>query len=163
MSFSDSYLGRLRAAMGSVPLISVGVRVLVENGDGAFLLIKRSDDGKWGLPGGAMELGESLLDAVHREAFEEANVTLRSVTPFALSSDPVIERHTYPNGDVAQYVSMIAHGYADGGDLKSNDGEAIDFRFSAVDDIDTASFVATELPVFGYWRRFRETGQFQIV
>jgi len=163
MDFSDSYTGKLRAAMGSTPLISVGVRVLVENGDGKFLLIKRSDDGSWGLPGGAMELDESLMDTVHREAFEEANVTLRSVTPFALSSNPAIERHTYPNGDIAQFVSLIAHGYSDGDDVKSNDGEATNFRFSTEHDIDWASFVPSEVPVFGLWRRFCETGQFQVV
>lgn len=163
MGFSDSYLGKLRAAVGTTPLIAVGVRVLVENDHGAFLTIKRSDDGLWGLPGGSMELGESLLDTVHREAFEEANVTLRSVTPFALSSDPAFERHTYPNGDILQIVSLIAHGYADNADIKSNDGEATDFRFSVEADIDTGTFVRTEAPVFGLWRKFCETGQFQIV
>ena len=110
-----------------------------------------------------MELGESLLDAVHREAFEEANVTLHSVQPFGLSSNPVIERHVYPNGDIIQNISLLAHAYLKQGDVASNDGEASDFRFCAENQIDEASFVETEFRTFAHWRRFQETNEFQIV
>ena len=163
MGFADSYLGRLRAAMGSAALLSIGVRVLVEDDRGRFLILKRSDGAGWGLPGGGMEPGESLLDTAHRESFEEANVRLGCLTPFALSSDPARERYTYPNGDEVQFVSLMVHGTFAGGSLASNDGEALAFRFMAEDEIDMTTLVAPERPVFGLWRRYRETGAFQVV
>ena len=163
MDFASSYLGGLRALVGSRPLIAVGVRVLVEDDAGRFLIVRRTDNGQWALPAGAMELGESLMDAIHREAHEEANVTLRAVRPFGLSSDPSVERHTYPNGDVIQSVSLLAHARLAGGVVGSNDGEACEFRFCGIDEIDEASFVRTEYPTFRHWRRYRETGEFQFV
>jgi 8-oxo-dGTP pyrophosphatase MutT (NUDIX family) len=162
LNFAHSYLGSLRALVGNRPLLSVGVRVLIED-QGKFLIIRRSDSGNWGLPGGSMELGESLMDAIHREAFEEANVTLRSVKAFGLSSDPIVERHTYPNGDIVQNVSLLAHAFVEHGEIASNDGEAFDFRFCPEEDINEASFVRTEFPTFGHWRKFRETSEFQFV
>ena len=110
-----------------------------------------------------MELGESLMDAIHREAFEEANVTLRSVKAFGISSNPTVERHTYPNGDVVQNVSLLAHAFAQHGEVGSNDGEAFDFQFCAVGEIDEVNFVKTEFPAFRHWRSFNETNEFQFV
>ncbi|WP_179380603.1 NUDIX domain-containing protein [Jannaschia marina] len=163
MSFADSYLGRLRAAMGSVPLISVGIRVLVDDGAGRFLLIRRADNGLWGVIGGSMELGESLSDAAHREAREEANAMLRDLTPFGLSSDPEIERYTYPNGDRVQSVSLMFHAHLVPGDLRPVDGEATELRFVAPDDIDLETMVAPERPIFAAYARFRATGEFQLI
>lgn len=163
MSFADSYLGGLRTLVGSRPLISVGVRVLIEDHEGRFLVTQRANSGAWCLPGGSMELGESLLDAVHREAYEEANVTLHGVEAFGISSDPTIERHTYPNGDIVQNVSLLAHAHLNDGEVRSNDGEAYEFRFVLHAEVEEESFVKTEYRTFELWRRYRETGRFQVV
>ncbi|MCA0044615.1 NUDIX hydrolase [Celeribacter litoreus] len=51
--------------------------------DGRFLLVQRSkepDLGKWGFPGGHVELGESITEAAERELFEETGITARGVT-----------------------------------------------------------------------------------
>jgi len=145
VDFSQSYLGQLRAQVGARPLLAVGARVLIEDASGRFLLVRRTDNGLWGLPGGAMELGESLMDVVHREAHEEAHARLRDVTAFGISSDPQVEQHIYPNGDRVHTV------------------EVSEIRFAHLDEVDRARFVATEYPTFGHWRRFVETGCFQVV
>jgi 8-oxo-dGTP pyrophosphatase MutT (NUDIX family) len=162
MQFKDSYLGRLRACMGPQLLISVGARVLVEDSSGRFLITQRRDTGLWCLPGGAMELGESLADAVQRETFEETGLALREVVAFGLSSHPVQERHTYPNGDAVQNVSLLAHAFSDG-TPRSNDGEAVAFRFVSIDEVNAETFVKTEFPTFGHYLRFRQSGAFQMV
>ncbi|MGH9805300.1 MAG: NUDIX hydrolase [Candidatus Acidiferrales bacterium] len=59
------------------PVVGVG-GVVVR--DGAVLLVKRAAEplrGRWSLPGGAVELGESLEEAVARELKEETGLTVR--------------------------------------------------------------------------------------
>ena len=163
LQFSDSYLGQLRALVGNRRLLAVGARVLIENDMGRFLIIKRTDSGHWGLPGGSMELGESLMDVVFREAMEEANASLERVTPFGLSSDPNIEKHTYPNGDQLQNISLLAHGYLANSDYAPDGAEVSKIRFVRYEEIDPDSFVATEYPTFSHWQSFKDTGTFQIV
>lgn len=164
MSFAKSYLGQLRAHVGSRPLLVIGVRVLIEDAEGRILILKRSDTGDWGLPAGSLELGESLMDAIHREAKEETNATLEDVQVFGVSSNPAVECYTYPNGDQIQNVSILATArLAAGTVIGSNDGEADAFRFVAPEAIEQASFSPPEFPAFGYFRAWRETGQFQFV
>jgi 8-oxo-dGTP diphosphatase len=60
------------------PLVGVGV-VIVE--DGRVLLIKRGKApllGEWSIPGGMLELGETLRQAAEREALEETSLTVRA-------------------------------------------------------------------------------------
>lgn len=61
------------------PVVGVGGVVLH---DGAVLLVKRAREplaGQWSLPGGAVELGETLEEAVVRELREETGLTVRVV------------------------------------------------------------------------------------
>lgn len=148
MSFEQSYLGQLRALVGQRRLSSVGARVLIEHDTGRFLTIKRSDDGLWGIPGGGKELGETMLDVVHREAWEEARAKLRDVTPFGLSTDPEEENHTYPNGDQIQSVSLMTHAYLTNGDVASDQIETVDLRFASMDEIADLPFVKPERRIF---------------
>lgn len=57
-----------------LPIIGVGAVITRE---GNILLIKRGNEpgaGQWSLPGGIVELGESLEDAVRREVYEECGI-----------------------------------------------------------------------------------------
>jgi ADP-ribose pyrophosphatase YjhB (NUDIX family) len=59
----------------------VGVAAVVVCG-GEILLIRRGREpllGKWSLPGGALELGETTAEGVAREVFEETGVHVRSI------------------------------------------------------------------------------------
>ncbi|HXK16421.1 MAG TPA: NUDIX domain-containing protein, partial [Polyangiaceae bacterium] len=49
----------------------VGIVAAARSADGRLLLIRRADSGKWALPGGTLEWGENLRDAITRELFEE--------------------------------------------------------------------------------------------
>jgi 8-oxo-dGTP diphosphatase len=60
------------------PLVGVGA-IVIE--DGRVLLIKRGKAphlGEWSIPGGMLELGETLREAAEREAREETGLTVRS-------------------------------------------------------------------------------------
>jgi 8-oxo-dGTP diphosphatase len=52
----------------------VGVAAVARDAEGRFLLIRRGDTGTWGLPGGTLEWGETLTEALARELEEEAGV-----------------------------------------------------------------------------------------
>jgi 8-oxo-dGTP diphosphatase len=49
----------------------VGIAAAARTADGRWLLIRRTDSGKWALPGGTLEWGEELRGAITREVFEE--------------------------------------------------------------------------------------------
>jgi len=61
-------LGRLTRGM------TLGVRALVIGPDGRIFLVKHSYVSGWHLPGGGVEPGETLLDALVRELREEGNL-----------------------------------------------------------------------------------------
>lgn len=52
----------------------VGVAIAGRTRDGKWLLIRRADSGQWAMPGGTLEWGETLRDAMLREMMEEAGV-----------------------------------------------------------------------------------------
>ena len=61
------------------PRVAVGVVVLCPD-QSSVLLIKRGkppEQGRWSLPGGGQELGETLADCARREVLEETGVTIR--------------------------------------------------------------------------------------
>ena len=64
------------------------VNVVVVNDAGQILLIKRSDNDNWALPGGAIDLGESMTDAGVRETKEETGIDCEIVGLVGIYSDP---------------------------------------------------------------------------
>lgn len=101
-----SYVMELRKLVGQRPVILVGATVVVRDARGQVLMQQRSDNGEWGLPGGAMELGESLEETARREVWEETGVRLEELTFVTLLSGPEFF-YTYPNGDPVYNVSAI--------------------------------------------------------
>jgi len=91
----------------------VGIGVLVFKDD-QFLLIKRGQEpskGKWTVPGGLVELGEKLEQAVHREIYEECNIRISRLQQLDifefLQSDPSdkIKYHYIVIDFLAEYES----------------------------------------------------------
>jgi ADP-ribose pyrophosphatase YjhB (NUDIX family) len=57
--------------------LTVGVRAAVFDANGGVLLVRHSYAPGWHLPGGGVEPGESLTDALARELEEEGNILLK--------------------------------------------------------------------------------------
>ena len=56
-----------------------GTGVIVVDELGRFLVGLRSDTKTWGSPGGKVDIGETPLQAIMREAKEEAGITLQNL------------------------------------------------------------------------------------
>ena len=70
------------------------------------LVHQRSDNGWWGFPGGAIEVGESLKECLVREAQEETGLLINPVALTSIDSDPTLGALCqYPDGNVIQYVN----------------------------------------------------------
>ena len=65
----------------------VGAAILVLDEGNRLLLMKRSDSGCWGTPGGATEPGEVVEEAAKRETFEETDLKLTKCRSLACSLD----------------------------------------------------------------------------
>ena len=78
MSKQIEYYKYLRQYVGTQPLILPGAVVIIRNENGEVLLQKRPE-GKWGLPGGLMNLGESFEEVAEREVFEEIGLRVRNL------------------------------------------------------------------------------------
>jgi 8-oxo-dGTP pyrophosphatase MutT (NUDIX family) len=80
------YIDELGSLVGGRPLIMAGAAVLILNRRGHLLMMKRTDNGCWGIPGGAMEPGESLEETAIREAGEELGIDIRQMDLFGVFS-----------------------------------------------------------------------------
>ena len=105
--------------------IRPGVSAVIRDERGRVLLQQRTDNGRWGLPGGAVEFGESVIDALHREVLEETGLTIAVERLVGVYSHP--DHHqivTYPDGNVFHFVSTCFAGRPTGGTLTLGDETA---------------------------------------
>ncbi|MDR2570201.1 MAG: NUDIX domain-containing protein, partial [Oscillospiraceae bacterium] len=84
--------------------------------------------GKWGLPGGLMELGESTKETVKREVLEETGLTLGKLTLFGVYSGKNY-LCVAQNGDEFYVVTTVYITSEYYGDLSVNDDESLTFEW----------------------------------
>lgn len=164
MGFVGSYLWRLRQSVGHDLVLVPGSSVVVLDEDGAVLLLHRSDDGDWCLPGGGAEEGSSFRSTAQAELQEESGieVALDDLVPFATVSEPDVHVLTYPNGDVSHCFAMlfaVVDWAGDESELRC-DEESTELRFFARDALPAPLAPATRFGLELY-DRFVATGQFQ--
>ena len=111
-------------ALGVRPSVSA---VIVDR-RGRLLLQQRSDGGQWGLPGGSVEIGESVTDAVIREVHEETGLTVGVRRMIGVYSDPGLQVVRYPDGNVWHYVNVCFECAVRGGELTTCD-ETLALRY----------------------------------
>ena len=90
------------------------VNVVVTNDIGEVLLIRRTDNGNWALPGGAVDLGESLVQAPVRETGEESGVECEVTGLSGIYTDPGHVIVYTSDGEARQEFSIVLTARATG-------------------------------------------------
>jgi len=108
--------------------IRASVSAVIFDRRGRLLLQQRSDGGQWGLPGGSVEVGESLAAAVQREVKEETGLAVDVRRVVGVYSDPALQVVRYPTGHVWHYVNVCFECRARSGVLTTCD-ETLDLRY----------------------------------
>ena len=81
---------------------------------GELLLMQRSDNARWGLPGGYVELGESVAAAAAREVYEETGVRVEIGRLVGVYSDPARQVIAYADGRRVHAINLCFEARATG-------------------------------------------------
>lgn len=114
----------------------VGSSAIVVDSRNQILLQRRSDSGNWALPGGAMDIGETLAESAIREVKEETGFDVQIERIVGIYSDPA-HVFAYDDGEVRQEFSICLACTITGGSLQvSSESTAVAFfAFAAVTDL----------------------------
>src|SRR3954466_11118622 len=85
--------------------IVVAVTVFVLDEEDRILLIRRTDNGLWAIPGGAQDVGEYIVETAVRETREESGIDVEVTDIVGIYTNP---NHVmvYTNGEVRQQFSI---------------------------------------------------------
>ncbi|MFE3122075.1 NUDIX domain-containing protein [Streptomyces hydrogenans] len=110
------------------------VTVVVRDGDGRLLLIHRTDNDLWALPGGGHDIGERIGDTAVREVEEETGIAVEVEGIVGLYTDP---EHVlaYDDGEVRQQFSICFRAKPVGGSLRTS-SESKEVRWVEPADLD---------------------------
>ena len=157
-----NYVQRMRRVIGHEPLILVGANVLVLDGARRLLLQRRTDSGLWGLPGGAMEPGETLEEAARREVREETGLAIGPLELLGLFSGEDLH-YKYPNGDEVYDVNAVYVATGPQGELRADPEEGHELRYFPLDSLPAAisplDRPALDLFLKSPWAREQSSGR----
>src|SRR5207302_11059509 len=96
--------------IGNQGRLSVGCSaVIFDEARQKILLTRRSDNGRWCLPGGHMEAGESVSEACIRETWEETGLRISLNRLIGIYSNPHVLL-TYPDSNRYHMVNICFEG-----------------------------------------------------
>ena len=109
------------------------VSAIIADGEGKILLQRRRDNEFWALPGGKVELEESVAQAIIREVEEETGLRVKVIRLVGVYSDPehIIE---YSNGEIRRQFSLSLACSIESGSLLVSE-ESYEVKFFSVDDL----------------------------
>lgn len=118
--------------------IKSGCTVFVLDDEDRVLLIRRTDNDLWALPGGAQEIGEYIAETAVRETFEESGIAVDVTGIVGIYTDP---RHVveFSDGEVRQQFSICFRAQHVGGERTVSE-ESSEVRWVAQGELD-------ELPI----------------
>lgn len=116
-------------------VVTPSVFVATRDGQGRLLLVRRCDSGRWELPGGRVDVGESVAGAAVRETAEETGVRVQVTGLVGLFTDPAHVVRSATGGEVRQQFVVCVHATAVRGKPRPDLRETIDAAWFAPADV----------------------------
>lgn len=113
--------------------VTCAVSIVVPDGHGRILLIRRTDNNRWSIPGGGVEPGESVSQAAAREVKEETGIDCEVTGLVGIYSDPG-HVAAYDDGEVRQEFSICFTAQLIGGTVTTSK-ESSEVRFASLEEI----------------------------
>lgn len=129
-----SYISWIRGLVGPRKIMLAYGCVVARDGEGRVLMQRRTDFNIWGLPGGILEPGETILECTRRELLEETGLTAGELRLVGIYTDPKYAA-VYPNGDQVQQFTVCFTGPIDGGVLQADGVETSALAYFAPEEI----------------------------
>jgi 8-oxo-dGTP pyrophosphatase MutT (NUDIX family) len=111
------------------------VTAFIQDERGFLLLERRSDNGRWGMPGGVQEIGENISQTVVREVAEETGITVEVTGLVGIFTDPghIIE---FSDGEVRQEFSLCFRARPVAGEISAS-SESFEVRWVNPTELDS--------------------------
>ncbi|MFQ6329259.1 NUDIX hydrolase [Nocardia sp. CWNU-33] len=119
---TPDFIHTIRADAGKQLLWLPGVSAVVFDDEGRVLLGQRADTGTWAVIAGMPEPGEQPAACAVREVYEETAIRCVAERIVIVRAMPP---HTYPNGDICQFMDITIRCRAVGGTARVNDDESL--------------------------------------
>ncbi|MFE2752806.1 NUDIX hydrolase [Actinosynnema sp. NPDC059335] len=115
--------------------IVVAVTAFVQDDQGRLLMIRRTDNDLYSIPGGAQDVGETIGHTVIREVKEETGYDVEPTDLIGIYSDPA-HVISYTDGEVRQEFSICFRARLVGGELRTS-SESSEVHWVQRDDVST--------------------------
>ncbi|MFA6648093.1 MAG: NUDIX domain-containing protein [Candidatus Izemoplasmatales bacterium] len=128
----ESYIKKIRALVKDEFLLLNATAVVIVNEKNQVLLQKRSDNGLWGLPGGLLELDETIQEGAIREVKEETNLDVKLEKFIGVFYNPFMR---WREKDLAKVISYGFKARVTGGELRVNDSESQELAYFSFENL----------------------------
>lgn len=115
--------------------IKAGVAGIILDQEEQVFLMKRADNGLWGIPSGHVELGETVEEAIMREIYEETGLQVKVTRLIGVYSDPTSQVFEYPDGRVNHFITTCFQCEVVGGALQIENDETLDAKYFPINQL----------------------------
>lgn len=127
------YYKKIREYVGKEPLLLPGAVVVIVN-DRNEILLQQRPESLWGLPGGLMDLGESMEEVAKREVREETGLVVENLSFVQLFSGKEFFVRT-KNGDQFYAITAVYMTNDYSGELTTNSEETLSAQFFPIEQL----------------------------
>lgn len=124
----SEYYKNLRNKVGSDLIVMPSVAAVVRNEKDEILFIRKHNETLWGLPAGAIEIGETPAESVKREVYEETGLPVNPERIIGVFGGDKY-KYEYDNGHKVEYLVIMFECSIVEGSLETVDGEVKELRF----------------------------------